>query len=230
VVPEGHPECLYGKTFVLSGVLDSLYRNSAFDLVKKHSGKITQVCVFVCVCVCVACTDESVKIWGISSLTHSYILTPAHNKTDHFKLRVTGSVYAICILFVLLEWHDAKKHVFKMLAPLWELFRPQAANRSASNTGCRSGDNTECRSANNTGCRLASNTGCGLASNTECRSASNTGCGSASNTGYVDQLATHAFCRSRHSCREKIKLIFSLCTHPPYFRLCVTRTAFWLQS
>jgi len=42
-VPEGHPEALHGKTFVLTGVLDSLYRETAADLIKKHSGKVTQV-------------------------------------------------------------------------------------------------------------------------------------------------------------------------------------------
>jgi len=47
-VPEGHPEALYGKTFVLSGVLDSLFRETAADLIKKHSGRVTQVCGFAC--------------------------------------------------------------------------------------------------------------------------------------------------------------------------------------
>eukprot|EP00983_Pelagomonas_calceolata_P113685 1160010-Pelagomonas_calceolata.AAC.5 len=41
-VPEGHPEALHGKTFVISGVPDSLFRETATDLIKKHSGKVTQ--------------------------------------------------------------------------------------------------------------------------------------------------------------------------------------------
>ena len=40
-LPKGHPECLLGKTFVISGTLDSLWRNEAEDLIKRHSGKVT---------------------------------------------------------------------------------------------------------------------------------------------------------------------------------------------
>lgn len=40
-VPRGHPDCLTGKTFVVSGVLDSLKRGEAEDLVKRHGGKVT---------------------------------------------------------------------------------------------------------------------------------------------------------------------------------------------
>lgn len=39
--PLGHPDCLTGKTFVISGVLDSLTRQEAEDLVKRHGGKVT---------------------------------------------------------------------------------------------------------------------------------------------------------------------------------------------
>lgn len=39
--PLGHPDCLTGKTFVISGVLDSLRRSDAEDYVKRHGGKIT---------------------------------------------------------------------------------------------------------------------------------------------------------------------------------------------
>jgi replication factor C subunit 1 len=39
--PLGHPDCLTGKTFVISGVLDSLRRSEAEDYVKRHGGKIT---------------------------------------------------------------------------------------------------------------------------------------------------------------------------------------------
>ena len=40
-VPRGHPECLRDKVFVITGVLDSLWRNEAEDLIKKHSGRVT---------------------------------------------------------------------------------------------------------------------------------------------------------------------------------------------
>lgn len=39
--PRGHPDCLTGKTFVLSGVLDSLTRDQAADFIKRHGGKVT---------------------------------------------------------------------------------------------------------------------------------------------------------------------------------------------
>ncbi|GLC37764.1 hypothetical protein PLESTB_001474400 [Pleodorina starrii] len=41
-VPRGHPDCLTGRTFVITGVLDSLMRPEAEDLVKRHGGKVTQ--------------------------------------------------------------------------------------------------------------------------------------------------------------------------------------------
>lgn len=37
----GHPNCLKGKTFVITGTLDSLYRNEAEDYIKRHSGRVT---------------------------------------------------------------------------------------------------------------------------------------------------------------------------------------------
>ena len=40
-VPEGHPECLTGKTFVISGVLESLTRDEAEHLIKRHGGRVT---------------------------------------------------------------------------------------------------------------------------------------------------------------------------------------------
>ena len=40
-LPRGHSECLQGKTFVITGVLDSLWRNEAEDLIKRHSGRVT---------------------------------------------------------------------------------------------------------------------------------------------------------------------------------------------
>lgn len=40
-VPEGHPECLTGKTFVVSGQLDSLRRVQCEDLIKRHGGRVT---------------------------------------------------------------------------------------------------------------------------------------------------------------------------------------------
>ena len=39
--PRGHPDCLTGKTFVISGVLESLTRVEAEDLIKRHGGKVT---------------------------------------------------------------------------------------------------------------------------------------------------------------------------------------------
>jgi hypothetical protein len=38
--PQGHPDCLTGKTFVVSGVLDSLTRGEAEDFIKRHGGKV----------------------------------------------------------------------------------------------------------------------------------------------------------------------------------------------
>ncbi|KAI3918099.1 hypothetical protein MKX01_041419 [Papaver californicum] len=40
-VPEGAPDCLAGKTFVISGTLDSLEREEAEDLIKRHGGRVT---------------------------------------------------------------------------------------------------------------------------------------------------------------------------------------------
>lgn len=40
-VPSGHPDCLHGLTFVLSGVLESLRREDAEALIKRHGGRIT---------------------------------------------------------------------------------------------------------------------------------------------------------------------------------------------
>ncbi|KAG2453593.1 hypothetical protein HYH02_001811 [Chlamydomonas schloesseri] len=40
--PRGHPDCLTGKTFVISGVLDSLGRDEATDYIKRHGGRTTQ--------------------------------------------------------------------------------------------------------------------------------------------------------------------------------------------
>ncbi|KAG2439222.1 hypothetical protein HXX76_004584 [Chlamydomonas incerta] len=40
--PRGHPDCLTGKTFVISGVLDSLGREEATDYIKRHGGRTTQ--------------------------------------------------------------------------------------------------------------------------------------------------------------------------------------------
>ena len=39
--PMGHANCLKGKTFVITGTLDSLYRNEAEDYIKRHSGRVT---------------------------------------------------------------------------------------------------------------------------------------------------------------------------------------------
>ncbi|KAM6558345.1 hypothetical protein CsatA_027584 [Cannabis sativa] len=40
-VPEGTPDCLTGLTFVISGTLDSLEREEAEDLIKRHGGRVT---------------------------------------------------------------------------------------------------------------------------------------------------------------------------------------------
>ncbi|KAI5667092.1 hypothetical protein M9H77_16945 [Catharanthus roseus] len=39
--PEGAPDCLAGLTFVISGTLDSLEREEAEDLIKRHGGRVT---------------------------------------------------------------------------------------------------------------------------------------------------------------------------------------------
>lgn len=40
-VPEGAEDCLAGSTFVISGTLDSLEREEAEDLIKRHGGRVT---------------------------------------------------------------------------------------------------------------------------------------------------------------------------------------------
>lgn len=40
-IPEGEENCLEGLTFVISGVLDSLEREQATDLVKRYGGRVT---------------------------------------------------------------------------------------------------------------------------------------------------------------------------------------------
>ncbi|XP_064079076.1 replication factor C subunit 1-like [Macrobrachium nipponense] len=40
-IPEGKPECLQGLVFVLTGVLESLDREEASELIKKYGGKVT---------------------------------------------------------------------------------------------------------------------------------------------------------------------------------------------
>ncbi|KAK4756005.1 hypothetical protein SAY87_009762 [Trapa incisa] len=40
-IPEGTPDCLAGLTFVISGTLDSLEREEAEDLIKRHGGRVT---------------------------------------------------------------------------------------------------------------------------------------------------------------------------------------------
>ncbi len=39
--PRGHPDCLTGKTFVITGVLQTLRRGEAEDAIKRHGGKVT---------------------------------------------------------------------------------------------------------------------------------------------------------------------------------------------
>eukprot|EP00899_Mesostigma_viride_P017099 jgi/Mesvir1/25390/Mv01429-RA.1 len=40
-IPRGREDCLAGKTFVITGVLDSLEREEAEDLIKRHGGRVT---------------------------------------------------------------------------------------------------------------------------------------------------------------------------------------------
>ncbi|GAX74453.1 hypothetical protein CEUSTIGMA_g1902.t1 [Chlamydomonas eustigma] len=40
-LPRGHPDCLSGKTFVITGILESLYREEAEDAIKRHGGRVT---------------------------------------------------------------------------------------------------------------------------------------------------------------------------------------------
>jgi replication factor C subunit 1 len=39
--PVGHPDALTKYTFVLSGVLDSMFRQEATDYIKRHGGRVT---------------------------------------------------------------------------------------------------------------------------------------------------------------------------------------------
>ncbi len=38
--PQGAPDCLAGKTFVITGVLDYMEREEASDLILQHGGKV----------------------------------------------------------------------------------------------------------------------------------------------------------------------------------------------
>lgn len=40
-LPAGHMDCLTGKTFVISGVMDSLKREEVEDFIRRHNGKVT---------------------------------------------------------------------------------------------------------------------------------------------------------------------------------------------
>jgi replication factor C subunit 1 len=40
--PNGHPDCLFGKTFVVSGVLDSMKREEFTSFVERHGGRVTK--------------------------------------------------------------------------------------------------------------------------------------------------------------------------------------------
>ena len=57
VAPRGHPDCLTGKTFVVSGVLDSMTRGEAEDFIKRHGGKVR-----VCECACVSAWDREAAL------------------------------------------------------------------------------------------------------------------------------------------------------------------------
>lgn len=39
--PHGHEDCLTGKTFVITGIMDSLTRTETEDFIKRHGGKLT---------------------------------------------------------------------------------------------------------------------------------------------------------------------------------------------
>jgi hypothetical protein len=47
-VPQGHPDAFTGKAFVFSGVLSSLFREAAKDLVLSLGGRVTSARVCVC--------------------------------------------------------------------------------------------------------------------------------------------------------------------------------------
>lgn len=38
--PHGHEDCLTGKTFVITGIMDSLTRTETEDFIKRHGGKV----------------------------------------------------------------------------------------------------------------------------------------------------------------------------------------------
>lgn len=40
-IPEGHPDAFTSKTFVFSGVMSSMYRDQAKELILKHGGRVT---------------------------------------------------------------------------------------------------------------------------------------------------------------------------------------------
>ena len=40
--PQGSESCLAGKVFVVTGVLESIERDDAVDLIKRYGGKVTQ--------------------------------------------------------------------------------------------------------------------------------------------------------------------------------------------
>lgn len=40
-MPTGHPDAMTGKTLVVSGVLESMTREEAEDLFRRHGGKVT---------------------------------------------------------------------------------------------------------------------------------------------------------------------------------------------
>ena len=40
-MPRGHPDCLTNKTFVLTGVGDSMSRLQTDDFIKRHGGRLT---------------------------------------------------------------------------------------------------------------------------------------------------------------------------------------------
>jgi replication factor C subunit 1 len=75
--PSGHPDCLTKYTFVLSGVLDSMFRQEAVDYIQRHGGRVTSgvtgrttflLCGMKTFCVLQSCT-----FWGATRCSLAFI-------------------------------------------------------------------------------------------------------------------------------------------------------------
>lgn len=88
--PNGHPECLAGKTFVISGVLDSLYRPDAENLIKRHGGRVTgSVSGRTSFLLCGENTGQS-KLQAVSSIVHlSHVMSTVATAWDGHRIECT---------------------------------------------------------------------------------------------------------------------------------------------